>query len=74
MNTMVFMFQGAAGVRNIETWDTSQVTDMSSMFMDAHSFNQNIGEWNTSNVTSMSRMFQNASALINTLDNGTPVP
>ncbi|NBT57598.1 BspA family leucine-rich repeat surface protein, partial [bacterium] len=44
------------------SWDTSQVTDMSSMFYQTYRFNQNIGGWNTSNVTNMASMFQWASA------------
>jgi surface protein len=45
---------------DISGWDTSNVTDMFSMFDNAKLFNQPIGSWNTSNVTNMSYMFQNA--------------
>ena len=43
---------------NIGSWDTSNVTDMSEMFMrsmfaNAFAFNQNIGGWDVSNVTDM---------------------
>ena len=41
----------------IEEWDTSKVTDMSSIFTGFKSFNQNIGGWNTSNVEYMDGMF-----------------
>ena len=41
----------------ISKWDTSQVTDMSELFMNCKSFNENISEWDVSNVTNMSYMF-----------------
>jgi surface protein len=44
----------------IDSWDVSQITDMSSLFEDMNSFNEHIGSWNVSNVTNMSRMFYNA--------------
>jgi surface protein len=46
----------------INTWDTSNVTDMRNMFANATNFNQNISLWNVSNVSNMTRMFQNASS------------
>jgi len=42
-------------------WDTSNVTNMISMFSGASTFNQPIGGWNTSKVTDMSYMFSGAS-------------
>ena len=42
--------------------DTSYITDMSSMFYQASSFNQPIGDWNTSSVTDMFGMFEEASS------------
>ncbi|CAL6333299.1 unnamed protein product [Bathycoccus prasinos] len=47
---------------DISGWDTSQVTTMESMFMEASGFNQNIGEWDTSQVINMEQMFYRASA------------
>ena len=44
----------------IEFWDVSNVTDMSSMFLNS-SFNHNISSWNVSNVTDMSGMFSDSS-------------
>ena len=32
---------------HISTWDTSGVTDMSELFIDAHDFNEDIGAWDT---------------------------
>ncbi|MCU0470618.1 MAG: BspA family leucine-rich repeat surface protein [Arcicella sp.] len=47
---------------NINSWNTSAVTNMSSMFYAARAFNQNIGSWNTGAVTDMSYMFDSAIA------------
>ena len=44
----------------IEDWDVSKVTNMTSMFCFAKSFNQDIREWNTNNVTKMDCMFKSA--------------
>ena len=41
-------------------WNTSNVTDMTSMFNQATNFNQDISSWNTGNVTSMGLMFSQA--------------
>ncbi|MFX1365649.1 MAG: BspA family leucine-rich repeat surface protein [Promethearchaeota archaeon] len=41
-------------------WDVSNVTDMSNMFYNAHSFNQPIGSWDVSSVRDMSAMFRGA--------------
>ena len=41
----------------IETWDVSNVLDMSCMFYGAKSFNQSLNNWNVSNVKDMSWMF-----------------
>jgi surface protein len=42
---------------HISNWDTSEVTDMSSLFFQKRSFNDDIGFWNVSKVNNMSRMF-----------------
>lgn len=47
---------------DISFWDTSNVTDFSSMFRNATEFNQNIGGWNTSNAFDTHRMFQGATS------------
>ncbi|KAG7350223.1 fibronectin domain containing protein [Nitzschia inconspicua] len=46
----------------IDSWNVSQVTDMSELFRDDINFDQYIGSWDTSNVTDMYRMFYEASA------------
>ena len=45
---------------HISGWDTSQVTDMSKLFLDAQSFNQSLDNWNVRNVTNMRFMFYGA--------------
>eukprot|EP00985_Skeletonema_marinoi_P020274 scaffold11972_cov85-Skeletonema_marinoi.AAC.1 len=47
---------------NISAWDTSSVTDMTSMFLGARVFNQDISAWDTSSVTIMADMFYLAEA------------
>eukprot|EP00949_MAST-11_sp_MAST-11-sp1_P004829 g4829.t1 len=46
----------------VETWDVSQVTDMSSMFHDAYAFNGDVSKWDVSQVTDIGSMFQKAYA------------
>jgi surface protein len=41
----------------INTWDTSLITDMSDLFDGQVSFNDDIGNWDTSAVTNMNAMF-----------------
>ena len=41
----------------LETWDTSNVVNMSSMFELAEKFNYNINSWDVSKVENMSKMF-----------------
>ena len=47
---------------HISTWDTSEVTSMSQLFLFASSFNEDIGAWDTSGVTTMQGMLASASA------------
>ena len=46
----------------INSWDTSNVTNMSYMFLSSRAFNQPINIWDTSKVTNMSYMFEGAAA------------
>ena len=64
---MCMMFYWAENFNNggnasIGNWNTSNVTDMCSMFDGAKKFNQPIGYWNTSSVTNMDTMFGDARA------------
>ena len=54
--------QGSNGTHNgdINTWDTSKVTDMYMMFGSAYAFNRYIGDWDVSSVTNMGGMFDGA--------------
>ena len=45
---------------DINTWDVSQVTNMSQLFKHKVNFNSNIGNWITSRVTNMGFMFKGA--------------
>ena len=53
----------------IETWDVSNVLDMSCMFYGADSFNQSLNNWNVSNVLDMSYMFHEAKSFNQPLNN-----
>ena len=46
----------------INTWDVSQVTDMSELFEDKTTFNDDISNWDVSIVTNMKDMFDGATA------------
>ena len=54
---------------SITGWNTSNVTNMSSMFETANEFNQDIGNWDTSKVQTMSSMFDGAFAFDQDLSN-----
>jgi len=48
------------GQGEINTWDTSNVTNMKGLFENKYTFNLNIGSWNTSSVKNMDHMFSQA--------------
>jgi surface protein len=62
ITNMYRLFYNSLLNREIQNWDVSNVTEMSSMFRFAINFNRDISSWNTSNVISMSTMFDGATA------------
>ena len=46
----------------INTWDVSEIVDMSGLFRNKNLFNSDISGWDVSSVTSMGAMFENASS------------
>ena len=60
--------EGEEKYGHINTWNVSNVTDMSYMFSGANAFNQPLSNWNVSNVTDMIFMFE-AKSFNQPLDN-----
>jgi surface protein len=61
VTTLEFLFQNCDAlttINNINSWNTSAITNMTQMFDSCINFNQPLS-FNTSAVTNMSRMFQN---------------
>ena len=54
---------------HISNWDTSEITNMSSLFEDAESFNQPLDKWDVSNVTNMAKMFSSAESFNQPINN-----
>lgn len=65
VTNMSLMFNGASslvGNATFNTWDVSNVTDMSNTFSNAKLFNQDLNSWDTRKVTTFVQMFASASA------------
>jgi len=62
MTDMNGMFFNSSFNMDISTWDTSNVTNMSTMFSIAERFDSDISKWNTSKVKNMGFMFNGAQA------------
>jgi len=63
VSSMANMFAGNPQLNspfNINSWNISNVTNLSGMFEGCRNFNQALSLWNTANVTDMSSMFENA--------------
>ena len=50
--------QAISAYGEINTWDVSLITDMSSLFYNKPTFNEDLHNWDVSNVTDMRFMFQ----------------
>ncbi len=64
LNEVFYSFKGTE-IKGLDTWDTSQVTDMSQMFLFCDSLTsiEGLSGWNTGQVTSMSQMFSSCKSL-----------
>lgn len=72
VNSLAHMFMYAYslnGPSNIDSWDISNVTDLTGMFQAAMIFNQALNSWNTSNILSMQNTFAQAHNFNQPLDN-----
>ncbi|QVK01549.1 DUF285 domain-containing protein [Mycoplasma mycoides subsp. capri] len=56
-------------IDGIDSWDTSNITNMSELFTKTTLFNQNISNWDTSNVTDMSFMFEDSNSFNQDISN-----
>ena len=61
---------------DINTWNVSNITDMSDLFRCCYEFNDNINNWDVSNVTNMKQMFDGCEKFNQPLNNwlGNKVP
>jgi surface protein len=65
MTSFASMFSYCSNITtipNMGNWNTSQITNLDSMFMGALNFNEDISNWDTSKVTNMQQLFYDASA------------
>jgi surface protein len=60
MDQMFQTCKNLSTVPNINSWNTSNIENMASLFNNCNKFNENISGWNTSKVISMSQMFRSA--------------
>lgn len=62
--SFAFSHSGIDSIPNINSWDMSQVTDLSNFFASVTGFNQSLSNWEVSNVTNMAFMFDSLPVLI----------
>jgi surface protein len=61
-NNLSYTFENCTNLTTvpfINSWNTSNVTNMQGMFFECHNFNDDISGWDVSNVTDMGAMFDN---------------
>ena len=63
-----FSKSGIESIPNINDWDVSNVTDLSSFLQGVTGFNQSLSNWDVSHVTNMSFMFDGAASFNQPLD------
>ncbi|EOA06958.1 Hypothetical protein, DUF285 family [Mycoplasma yeatsii 13926] len=56
-----FQFTQAEEIKNLDKWDTSNVTSMQEMFSETSTFNQSLDRWNVSKVRNFRKMLWSAS-------------
>ena len=61
--------EGQEKYGHINTWNVSNVTDMSQLFSGANAFNQPLNNWDVGNVTNMDSMFACAASFNQPLNN-----
>ena len=66
VTTLIGMFMNASSFNQpVNSWDTSNVTNMNLTFYGTTAFDQNVGSWNVSNVTNFGSMFNRAPSFNN---------
>lgn len=59
-NSMFYNCQSNEGNSSFNTWNTSNVTDMTRVFYNNYKFNFPLNNWDVGKVTNMTQMFRNA--------------
>ena len=68
LTSLNYAFCNATSLTSVPSSLPTTVTDLSSMFFNATSFNSPIGNWNTTNVTDMNNMFFQATTFNQPID------
>jgi surface protein len=63
--SLIFAACPITTIQNVNSWNTSGITNMYGVFNSCTNFDDNIGSWNVSNVTDMSQMFESCNLFNN---------